>query len=108
MLWQKKWDQSATGRTHDNPASALSLLAEDNAGRRSHDELAMTSDLSNRRHKDFDRSSAIRGDRCVFTQVALTNNARIFLDTRSCAVPDLILPTRWRKNVERGFPDCAS
>jgi hypothetical protein len=67
-LWQKKWDQSATGCVHDISTSKLSRFADDKPGSRSLDELAATLDLSNRRHEDFDESSTARDRRRVLTR----------------------------------------
>jgi hypothetical protein len=61
-LWQKNWDQSATGCASNIATSTLSPGANDKADARSHDERATALDLSDRRHEDLDESSTIRGD----------------------------------------------
>jgi hypothetical protein len=71
-LWQKKWDQSATGCAHNIPTSTLSRSADNKADARPHDELAVTPDLSDRTHEDFDESSSTRDSRRVLLLIALT------------------------------------
>src|SRR5579863_8218843 len=85
-LWQKKWDQSATGRTRDHARDAPALVADKNVTVRSRDERTTTCDLSCRKHDAFG-ASVVRQDRtCVYAFATLTISSIIFAHARADAM----------------------